>query len=201
MAGRVLPAIVGPVGKGAGWAGSSTDDPAGTVIDAGCRATEFSDGACPRSRTRMWRSASRRCGASHGRASRRCWRSSSWCSPRVRSGEVRKAAWEEIDLGGVTWTVSTERMKGSREHRVPLSKRALEVLAQAAGLSDGFGLVFPGTRRRQRENPRSGAYGAKQGTSFHGTLATIPIREISSCQVIFVTTFAQLLGSAEMSPR
>ena len=37
-------------------------------------------------------------------------------------------------------------MKANREHRVPLSKRALEVLAQAAGLSDGSGLVFPGLR-------------------------------------------------------
>ena len=32
-------------------------------------------------------------------------------------------------------------------HRVPLSNRALEVLAGAAELSDGSGLVFPGTRR------------------------------------------------------
>ena len=39
-----------------------------------------------------------------------------------------------------------ERMKANREHRVPLSKRALEVLAEAAKLSDGSGLVFPGMR-------------------------------------------------------
>ena len=64
----------------------------------------------------------------------------------ARSGEVRKATWDEIDLDGATWTVPAERMKANREHRVPLSKRALEVLAQAAGLSDGSGLVFPGLR-------------------------------------------------------
>ena len=64
----------------------------------------------------------------------------------ARSGEVRKATWDEIDLGGATWTVPAERMKANREHRVPLSKRALEVLAEAAELSDGSGLVFPGMR-------------------------------------------------------
>ena len=64
----------------------------------------------------------------------------------ARSGEVRKATWDEIDLDGATWTVPGERMKGNREHRVPLSKRALEVLAHAAGLSDGSALVFPGMR-------------------------------------------------------
>ena len=64
----------------------------------------------------------------------------------ARSGEVRKATWDEIDLDGATWTVPAERMKANREHRVPLSKRALEVLADAAGLSEGSRLVFPGTR-------------------------------------------------------
>ena len=63
-----------------------------------------------------------------------------------RSGEVRKATWDEIDLEGATWTVPAERMKANREHRVPLSNRALEVLAAAAELSDGSGLVFPGMR-------------------------------------------------------
>ena len=38
-------------------------------------------------------------------------------------------------------------MKANREHRVPLSKRALEVLDAASELSDGSGLVFPGVRR------------------------------------------------------
>ena len=64
----------------------------------------------------------------------------------ARSGEVREATWDEIDFEGATWTVPAERMKANREHRVPLSKRALEVLAEAANLSDGFGLVFPGMR-------------------------------------------------------
>ena len=65
----------------------------------------------------------------------------------ARSGEVRKATWNEIDMAGAVWTLPAERMKANREHRVPLSGRALEVLAEAAELSEDTDLVFPGTRR------------------------------------------------------
>ena len=62
----------------------------------------------------------------------------------ARSGEVRSARWTEIDRAGAVWTVPGERMKAGREHRVPLSPRALEVLDEAAGRLAGSGdLVFP----------------------------------------------------------
>ena len=61
----------------------------------------------------------------------------------ARSGEVRNARWEQIDRDGAVWTIPAERMKAGREHRVPLSPRALEVLDGAAELFDGAGLVFP----------------------------------------------------------
>ena len=61
----------------------------------------------------------------------------------ARSGEVRGTRWEEIDFESATWTVPGERMKAGRPHRVPLSRRALEVLAEARDLADGSGLVFP----------------------------------------------------------
>ena len=62
----------------------------------------------------------------------------------TRSGEVRNARWEEIDLVGRVWTVPADRMKAGREHRVPLSERALAVLdAARAELSHGRGIVFP----------------------------------------------------------
>ena len=41
------------------------------------------------------------------------------------------------------WTIPAERMKAKVAHRVPLSSRALEVLAEARSLSGGDGLVFP----------------------------------------------------------
>ncbi len=61
----------------------------------------------------------------------------------ARSGEVRAAQWDEIDLDRRVWIVPAKRMKTSREHRVPLSRRAIEILHESDGLYDGSGLVFP----------------------------------------------------------
>ena len=66
----------------------------------------------------------------------------------ARSGEVRNARWTEIDRDGAVWTVPGERMKAGREHRVPLSPRALEVLDEAAERLAGDGLVFPSATGR-----------------------------------------------------
>ncbi len=63
-----------------------------------------------------------------------------------RSGEVRLAKWEEIDLGKNVWTIPGERMKAKRLHRVPLAGRALNLLSEAHKLADASGLIFPGTR-------------------------------------------------------
>ena len=65
-----------------------------------------------------------------------------------RSAEVRGARWEEIDLEAATWTIPGERMKTARRHRVPLARRALEVLAEARALASRSQLVFPGRSGR-----------------------------------------------------
>lgn len=46
----------------------------------------------------------------------------------ARSGEVRGAAWDEIDMDAGVWTVPAGRMKAGKEHRVPLSDAALTLL-------------------------------------------------------------------------
>ena len=62
----------------------------------------------------------------------------------ARSGEVRGARWDEIDLPARVWTVPAKRMKSKREHRIPLCGRAVEILEAARALGDGRGvLVFP----------------------------------------------------------
>ncbi|MEP1353369.1 MAG: integrase arm-type DNA-binding domain-containing protein [Tateyamaria sp.] len=63
-----------------------------------------------------------------------------------RSGEVRLADWSEFDLDAGIWTRPASRMKSKKEHRVPLSPRALEILVEVRALGSGEGLVFPGTR-------------------------------------------------------
>ena len=62
-----------------------------------------------------------------------------------RANEVRGMAWEEVDLDGPTWTVPAARMKARREHRVPLSNRAVEILEEARKLGSGD-YVFPSKR-------------------------------------------------------
>lgn len=64
-----------------------------------------------------------------------------------RSGEVRLAAWSEIDLNAKVWEIPADRMKMKRPHRVPLPPRAVAILIEAKALDDGSGLVFPGTKQ------------------------------------------------------
>ena len=64
----------------------------------------------------------------------------------TRSGEVRRARWEEFDRDAAVWTIPGERTKTARPHRIPLSPRALDVLREAAELRDRTGLVFPSAR-------------------------------------------------------
>ena len=59
----------------------------------------------------------------------------------VRWGEVRGAAWAEIDTTGRVWTIPARRMKMRRDHRVPLCRQALAVLDAARTLGGGR-LVF-----------------------------------------------------------
>ena len=61
-----------------------------------------------------------------------------------RSGEVRGATWDEIDLNAGVWIIPAGRMKAKREHRVPLSGKAASLLNALPRL-DGTELVFPGT--------------------------------------------------------
>jgi len=63
----------------------------------------------------------------------------------ARTGEVMGARWAEIDLDATMWTIPAERMKGGREHRVPLSAAATDLLRALPGPSAGE-FVFPGGR-------------------------------------------------------
>ena len=69
----------------------------------------------------------------------------------ARSGEARGAQLEEVDLEGAVWTIPGERMKGGVEHRVPLSRQAVDVLREALVLRNGSGLVFPSPTKAGRE--------------------------------------------------
>jgi integrase len=64
----------------------------------------------------------------------------------VRTGEVIHARRSEFDVEAKVWTIPAERMKGRREHRVPLSNRAVAILTALPREGDGDGFVFIGAR-------------------------------------------------------
>src|SRR5690606_12713744 len=65
----------------------------------------------------------------------------------TRSGETRGARWEEIDLNAKVWIIPASRMKSGREHRVPLSAAAVQLLKSLPRIG-GSDLVFPAANGR-----------------------------------------------------
>jgi len=86
-----------------------------------------------------------------------------------RTGEVIAAKWEEFDLTTNVWVVPPERMKAGKEHRVPLSSRALEILEslQATVQND---YVFPSHSVEKNSHMSTGSclVAMKRMTAFKG---------------------------------
>ena len=64
----------------------------------------------------------------------------------ARTSEAVEAEWSEFDLDAGVWTVPAERMKAGKQHEVPLSKRAIEILCELP--REKVGYVFPGGRAK-----------------------------------------------------
>lgn len=105
----------------------------------------------------------------------------------VRTGELIAARWQEFDLAAAEWRIPAERTKSRREHLVPLSRQALDVLhtLQAAhGGADrcqGDRLLFPGERDHAKPMSnntilkaleRMGYKGRMTGHGFRGVAST-----------------------------
>lgn len=70
----------------------------------------------------------------------------------ARGGEVLGARWSEINQESGIWTIPGERMKAGKEHRIPLTTRALEILVEVTPLrqnASADGYVFPGTKKNR----------------------------------------------------
>mgnify|MGYP006199649089 CR=1 FL=1 len=74
-----------------------------------------------------------------------------------RPGELRGAAWAEVDLDAALWTIPAARMKRGKDgkengdpHLVPLSTQAVKVLRELYPLTGHSALVFPGERNHSR---------------------------------------------------
>ena len=110
----------------------------------------------------------------------------------ARTNEVLGARWSEIDLQAAVWTVPADRMKASREHRVPLSGAALEVLREAAKL---------------RANPKAGCYvfpGGKAGKPLSSMALLMLLRRMERGDLTahgFRSTFRDWCAEATNYPR
>ena len=105
----------------------------------------------------------------------------------ARSGEVRGATWAELDLARARWTIPAERMKAGKEHVVPLSPQAVQLL-EALPRIEGNAYVFPAPRGGQLSDMSLTAVLRRMG---HGDLT----------QHGFRSTFRDWAGETTAYPR
>ena len=104
-----------------------------------------------------------------------------------------------------TWTVPASRMKARKEHRVPLSRRALVVLEEARKLGTGRGLVFPSRRGKPLSNMafnmllRRLEVGDAVPHGFRSTFKDWTLEETSFPWAVVEAALAHTLGSATES--
>jgi integrase len=68
----------------------------------------------------------------------------------VRPGELRRAEWTEISFQTASWRIPAEKMKMDREHVVPLSRQAIEILENLREITGHQQFVFPSSQGRER---------------------------------------------------
>jgi integrase len=92
----------------------------------------------------------------------------------ARTSEVLGMQWSEVDWEKRTWTAPKERMKAGKEHVVPLSNGATEILKRQRELANDSGFVFSGYNREQlaERSLRSVLRYMKMSYTVHGFRST-----------------------------
>ncbi|HBR2855266.1 integrase domain-containing protein [Klebsiella pneumoniae] len=98
----------------------------------------------------------------------------------VRPSEASGARWAEIDLDAKLWTIPAQRMKAKREHIVPLSPQALEVLEIMKPISLHREHVFPSRNDPKQPMNSQTANAALKRIGFGGKLVAHGLRSIAS---------------------
>jgi len=98
----------------------------------------------------------------------------------VRPSEASGARWEEIDLNAKLWTIPAERMKAKREHVVPLSLQALEILDVMKPVSAHREYVFPSRNNPKQPMNSQTANAALKRIGYGGKLVAHGMRSIAS---------------------
>ncbi|PKI01909.1 integrase domain-containing protein [Glaciecola sp. 33A] len=114
----------------------------------------------------------------------------------VRPGEAAGARWEEIDLNNKLWAIPAKRMKKKREHIVPLTDQAIQLLELIQPISGHREFVFPGDRNPRRHANESTANLALKRMGFHNKLVAHGLRSLASTTLNEQGHDADLIESA-----
>jgi len=98
----------------------------------------------------------------------------------VRPSEASGTEWTEIDLDLKLWVIPAERMKAKREHVVPLSKQALDILKVMRPLSGNRQYVFPSRNDPRQPMNSQTANAAIKRIGYGGKLVAHSLRSIAS---------------------
>lgn len=98
----------------------------------------------------------------------------------VRPSEASGARWAEIDLDAKLWTIPAERMKAKREHIVPLSPQALDILEVMRPISNHREHVFPSRNDPKQPMNSQTANAALKRIGYGGKLVAHGLRSIAS---------------------
>ncbi|EPD3812384.1 tyrosine-type recombinase/integrase [Cronobacter dublinensis] len=98
----------------------------------------------------------------------------------VRPSEASGARWVEVDFDENLWTIPAERMKAKREHIVPLSPQALEILEVMKPISAHREHVFPSRNDPKQPMNSQTANAALKRIGYGGKLVAHGLRAIAS---------------------
>lgn len=106
----------------------------------------------------------------------------------VRTSELINARWEEIDFEKKEWVIPAERMKMGKEHIVPLSRQAIEILKDQKEIAGHWPLVFPSSVKPQKSISNNTILGAIKRLGYKGLMTGHGFRALA------MSTIKQELG-------
>ena len=98
----------------------------------------------------------------------------------VRSGELRGATWNEIDLDNAEWRIPAKRMKMRKEHIIPLSEQAINILNELKPITGKHELIFPSERTWKKSISENTMLYAMYRMGYHGRATVHGFRATAS---------------------
>ena len=97
----------------------------------------------------------------------------------VRTSELINARWDEIDLDAKKWLIPAQRMKMSKEHIVPLSNQAIEILKNQKSMGEQWEYVFPSPNKPRQPISNNTILKALRNMGYHGRMTGHGFRSLA----------------------